>query len=78
MAEREEVRNEATTLGLGGRMRRFIRDVLAELRKCTWPSRNELIETTILVIVMMVVLSVFILGSDSMFQFIFRNILKIA
>lgn len=77
MSEREEIK-EASHQGIAGRARRFIRDVIAELHKCTWPTRHELIETTILVVVMVVVLSVFILGADSLFKVIFSDLLKIS
>src|SRR5512147_1496877 len=30
------------SLGLAGRIARFVREVVAELRKVNWPSRNEL------------------------------------
>lgn len=43
-----------------GNIRRFIAETMAELRKCTWPGREELFESTILVIVTVVILGSFV------------------
>jgi len=42
--------------GLGGRIARFIREVVAELRKVNWPSRKELITYASVVIVFVVIM----------------------
>ena len=42
------------------KLRQFINDTLNELRKCSWPNRNELFESTILVIVTVVLLALFV------------------
>lgn len=46
------------------RIREFISETINELRKCSWPAREELYESTILIIVSLVVLSVFVAGVD--------------
>jgi preprotein translocase subunit SecE len=46
------------------RVRQFIADTMAELHKCTWPGKAELFESTILVIVAIVILSCFVAGVD--------------
>lgn len=76
MSEREEIK-EASHRGIAARLRRFIHDVIAELRKCSWPTQSELTETTILVVVMVFVMSAFIFAADMLFKGIFGNILKI-
>ncbi len=43
-----------------GRLRQFISDTINELRKCSWPARNELFESTILVIVTVFILALFV------------------
>jgi len=43
----------------------FLQEVRAETAKVTWPSRNETIITTIMVIVMAIVASIFFLLADS-------------
>jgi preprotein translocase subunit SecE len=42
----------------------FVQDVLVEFRKVTWPSRQELINSTTVVIVVTVVLAFFLGGVD--------------
>ncbi len=42
--------------GLGNRFARFIREVVAELRKVNWPSRKELLTYASVVVVFMVIL----------------------
>ena len=46
------------------RMREFVQEVLAEFRKVTWPSRQELINSTVVVIVVTVVLAFFLGAID--------------
>ena len=47
-----------------GRVKEFTQDVLAEFRKVTWPSRQELVNSTIVVIVVTVVLALFLGAVD--------------
>jgi preprotein translocase subunit SecE len=46
------------------RIREFVQDVLVEFRKVTWPNRQELINSTTVVIVVTVVLAFFLGGVD--------------
>jgi preprotein translocase subunit SecE len=46
------------------RVKEFVQDVLAEFRKVSWPSRQELINSTVVVIVVTVVLSLFLGAVD--------------
>ena len=41
----------ALIAGLFGRIMRFLREVVAELRKVIWPTRNQLVTYTIVVLV---------------------------
>ena len=50
--------------GRGGRIGRFLREVISELRKVLWPSRNELVTYTIVVIVFAVVMVSIVAGLD--------------
>lgn len=43
-------------LSLLARLRRFLREVVAELRKVIWPARNQMVTYTIVVIVFVVVM----------------------
>ncbi len=47
-----------------GRVREFAQEVLVEFRKVTWPSRQELVNSTIVVIVVTVVLALFLGAVD--------------
>ncbi len=47
-----------------GKIRRFISDTMAELRRCTWPTRQQLFESTILVVINIAILAVFVAGID--------------
>ena len=46
------------------RVKEFAQDVLVEFRKVTWPNRQELINSTTVVIVVTVVLAFFLGGVD--------------
>jgi preprotein translocase subunit SecE len=53
----------------------FLRDVRFELGKVTWPSRRELLGSTVIVIIASVIVSIFIgvvdLGFSNLVSFIF-------
>jgi len=42
----------------------FVRQVRAETQKVVWPSRKEVVQTTILVLIMTTILALFFLGVD--------------
>jgi preprotein translocase subunit SecE len=58
------------------RAREFVREVLAEFRKVSWPSRQELINSTVVVIVVTVVLAFFLGGVDVALARIVERILR--
>ena len=47
---------------------KFLQDVKQEMSKVSWPTREELKGTTIVVIVITLILSLFIFGVDKMLQ----------
>ena len=47
-----------------GATRQFLSDTMAELRKCSWPSRAELFESTILMIVAIMILALYVAFVD--------------
>jgi len=55
----------------------FIRQVRSEASKVVWPSREETVRTAIFVAIMMVILSVFFLGVDTIFSFIVQWLLSL-
>ena len=44
---------------------RFLQEVIAELKKVTWPTREETIKLTVVVVVISVVVGAFIGGLDA-------------
>ena len=56
----------------------FIRQAQAEGRQVGWPTREETVRTAIFVFIMIVILSVFFLGIDSLFSAVVRWLLTLA
>ncbi len=56
----------------------YIRDVRVEMNKVTWPSRNELRESTMVVIVMVILISIFIGVVDRGLSFAFEALVRLA
>lgn len=48
----------------------FINQVRAEAKKIVWPTGRETVQTTILVLIMTTILSIFFVGVDTVFNFI--------
>ena len=58
------------TESLMGKIRRFISETMAELGRCTWPTRQQLFESTVLVVVAIVILACFVAGVDWVSQWL--------
>lgn len=56
----------------------FLSQVRSEARKIVWPTREETVKTAIFVFIMMLILSVFFLGIDSLFGVIVGWLLTLA
>jgi preprotein translocase subunit SecE len=56
----------------------FVNQVRAETSKVVWPTREETIRTAIFVFIMMVVLALFFLGVDSIFNALVKFLLTLA
>jgi preprotein translocase subunit SecE len=59
-----------------GKVREFFRDVLAEFRRVTWPSRKEVAGSTSVVIVMVLILAVFLAVVDHALTWLVRLVLR--
>ena len=76
----------AAVLGVAGffaakhwaRVRQFLMDVREELKKCTWPTWQELRESTVVVAVSVLMLGLFVFGADFVFSRIFGAVLYAA
>lgn len=69
-AESSDDRPKAKTegrVGFFGRIIRFIREVVAELRKVIWPTRKELLTYTAVVVVFIAVMLTIVAGLDFAF-----------
>ena len=56
----------------------YVRDVRVEMSKVTWPSRRELRDSTLVVIVMVVMVSIFIGIVDRALTVAFEALIKMA
>ena len=62
--------------GLAGIFRpRFVEDILSELRKVTWPTRQETVNLTMVVIVVAVAVGLILGGVDILFNWLIENTL---
>ncbi|NIM57418.1 MAG: preprotein translocase subunit SecE [Candidatus Aminicenantes bacterium] len=52
----------------------FLKDVRAELKKVTWPSRNEVYSTTIVVIIATVFFGLYLYFMDLIFSWVLNQI----
>ncbi|GIJ26262.1 hypothetical protein Vqi01_14240 [Micromonospora qiuiae] len=64
---RAKTRTDADKVGLFGRIARFIREVVAEMRKVIWPTRKELLTYTAVVIAFVTVMLTIVAGLDFVF-----------
>ncbi len=55
----------------------FIRQVQVERKKIVWPTSRETMLTTVMVVAMTVILSLFFLGLDSAFSAIVKALLSL-
>jgi len=58
------------------RAQEFVREVIAEFRKVSWPSRQELINSTVVVITVTVVVSLFLGAVDVVLARVVERILR--
>jgi preprotein translocase subunit SecE len=60
----DDERRSFWVVGLFRSLARFVREIVAELRKVIWPSRQELITYTIVVVIFVVILISIVAGLD--------------
>jgi len=56
------------------RMGAYLRDVRGEMKKVTWPTKDDLVKTTIAVIIISLFFGVYLFGVDFIFSRIFKQI----
>jgi preprotein translocase subunit SecE len=57
-------------------MKTFLGEVKIELKKCTWPTRQELIGSTMVVVISVLILGVFVGLSDTVLMGLLRSVLR--
>jgi preprotein translocase subunit SecE len=55
----------------------YVKDVRVEMSKVTWPTRRELRESTLVVIVMVIVISIFIGVVDRALSYAFEALIRV-
>jgi preprotein translocase subunit SecE len=60
----DKARREGLRVGFFGRIGRFFREVVAELRKVIWPTRRELLTYTTVVVTFLTVVTAIVAGLD--------------
>ncbi len=58
------------------RATRYLREVRAELNRVTWPSRQELIASTVVVLVVVGVMAAYLGVWDALFTWLFQRVLR--
>ena len=58
--------SKLSKLSFGGRISEFYQSIKLELRKTTWPTRNEVWSTTVVVLIAVVFFGFYLWGVDSL------------
>lgn len=64
-------------LSFGERAKRFFRDTKAELKKVTWPTKDQLIHNTGVIIVFIIIITVILSVLDVAFAQLFKLLTNI-
>jgi preprotein translocase subunit SecE len=59
------------------KLTKFFESVVAEFKKVSWPTQQELIDNTIIVVVFSIILSTFIFGVDQLYSTVLEAIYKL-
>ena len=57
-------------------LKTFLGEVKIELKKCTWPTRQELIGSTMVVVISVLIIGVFVGLSDTVLMFLLLKFLQ--
>ncbi len=56
---------------------KFLREVRAEVNKVVWPTRNETLISTIMVLIMVILASIFFLTADQVISWVVQMLLSV-
>jgi preprotein translocase subunit SecE len=54
---------------------KFVREVQVEAKKVIWPERKETIQATLMVFVMVIIISIFLYGVDSLLSWLVQKVI---
>ena len=57
------------------RIRRYLREVRAEMARVDWPSRQEIIAMTVVVVVVLMAMALYLGAWDLLFSWLFQRVL---
>ncbi len=58
------------------KLKTFLGEVKTELKKCTWPTRQELFGSTMVVVISVLIIGVFVGLSDTILMGLLRAVLR--
>jgi preprotein translocase subunit SecE len=58
------------------KLKTFLSEVKIELKKCTWPTRQELFGSTMVVVISVLIIGVFVGLSDTVLMGLLRAVLR--
>ena len=67
-------KQHATAPGFLTRLGQFIRDTRAEMRRVTWPTANEVKNTTIITLIAVVFFALYLFGIDRVWAFLIEHL----
>ena len=67
-------RSAATTPGFLTRTTQFLRDTRAEMRRVSWPSANEVKNTTIITLIAVIFFALYLFGVDRVWAFLIEHL----
>ena len=76
MSEQQNEQSPLVSKPLGwlANVRQFWREVVLEMKKVSWPSRTEVINTTIITIIVVFFFALFLFGSDIVLSYFIQGI----
>jgi len=59
------------------RIKNYLNDVKSELKKVTWPNRDDLEKTTVAVIVLSIIFGIYLTLVDTSFRFLVKYVIRL-
>jgi len=74
IVRRERKPGQPAGEGLVGRTTHFLRDTRAEMRRVSWPTANEVKNTTIITLVAVIFFALYLFGIDRVWAFLIEHL----